>query len=82
MAKDPRPWGIHEVLGTSSVSLVGDATAPLDFPLAGAPGESPAVGEPITDQKKPSAATAFDRDQEVGASLGKGEEKGRWACSA
>ena len=76
MAKDLRPWGIPEDLRTSSVSLVGDATATLDFPLAGAPGESPAVGKPITDQQKPSAAAAFARDQEVGAVLGKLEEKG------
>ena len=62
--------------------LVGDATAPLDFPLAGAPGESPAVGEPIADQPKPFAGLLFDGDQEVGVAMGEVEEKGRFAYSA
>jgi hypothetical protein len=60
----------------------GDVTAPFDFPLAGAPGEPPAVGEPISDQAKPVAATVFDGDQEVRAALGEVKEKGLFACSA
>ena len=60
----------------------GDVTAPFDFPLGGAPGDPPAVGEPVSDQPKPFAAPVFDGDQEVGAALGEVEEKGRFACSA
>ena len=30
----------------------GDVTAPFDFPLGGAPGDPPDVGEPIADQPK------------------------------
>ena len=41
-----------------------------------------AIGEPITDHLKPFAATVFDCDQEVGATLLEVEKKGRFACSA
>ena len=41
-----------------------------------------AMDQPITDHLKPFAATVFNRDQEVGATLLEVEEKGRFACSA
>lgn len=58
----------------------GDVTASLDFPLAGAPGDPAAVGEPIANQPKPFAAPMFDGDKEVGAALGEVNEKVRFAC--
>ncbi len=60
----------------------GDLTAPFYLPSAGAPGDSPAVGQSVSDQPKTLAAAVFDGDQEVGAALGEEEEKGRVACSA
>ena len=59
-----------------------DVTAPFAFPLAGAPRDPPAVGEPIADQSKTPAGQAFYGDQEVGTALDEVEEKGRFACSA
>jgi hypothetical protein len=50
--------------------------------VTGLPGCTTTVGEPITDQLKPFAATVFDGDQEVGVALGEVDEKGRFACSA
>ena len=41
-----------------------------------------AIGEPIADYAKPFAATVFDRDQEVGATLLEVDEKGRFVCRA
>jgi len=60
-----------------------DVPAPFDFPLAGAPGDLPAVGEAVSDQAKALAKSMFDRDQEVGhAALGEVKEKRQFACSA
>jgi len=77
-----RPLLHHPLRCRHSPQAPGDVTAPFDFPLAGAPGDPAAVGESITDQPKPLAAAVFNGDQEVGAALGKVEEKGRFACSA
>ena len=41
-----------------------------------------AISQPITNDLKPLAAAVFHRDQEVGDTLPKVEEKGRFACSA
>ncbi len=60
----------------------GEITATFAFSLAGLKRRLPAVGQPITDHLKPLAATVFDGDQEVGATLLEVEEKGRFACSA
>ena len=51
------------------------AMAPLEQCLC-------AIGEPITDDPKAFAATVFDRNQEVGATLLEIEKKGRFACNA
>ena len=50
--------------------------------VAGFPGNLAAIGQTVTDQPKPLAASVFDRDQEVGTALGEKEEKERLACSA
>lgn len=60
----------------------GEVTGAFAFTLAGFKRRLPAVGQPITDQLKPPAATVFDRNQEVGTTLLEVEEKGRFACSA
>ena len=76
------PLLYHPVRRWHRPQLPGDVAAPFDFPLAGAPGDSAAVGEPVSDQAKSLAAAVFDGDQEVGVALGEVEEKGRFACSA
>ena len=77
-----RPLLHHPVRRRHRPQLPSDVTTSLDFPVAGAPGDPAAVGEPIADQLEPFAAPVFDGDQEVGAALGEVEEKGRFACSA
>lgn len=77
-----RPLLHHPLRSRHGPHVPGDVAAPFDFPLARAPGDPPAVGEPVSDQAKSPAAAVFDGDQEVGAALGEVEEKGRFACSA
>lgn len=59
-----------------------DVAAMANFMVAGFPGHMTAVGQTITDQPKPFAASVLDGDQEVGTALGEEEEKGRLACNA
>ncbi len=74
---------LHHPLRCRHGPQVPDHVAtPFDLPLAGAPGDSAAVGEPVSDQAKSFAAAVFDGDQEIGAALGEVEGKGRFACSA
>ena len=77
-----RPLLHHPLRCRHRPQLPGNVTASLDFPLAGAPGDPAAVGEPIANQAKPFAASMFDGDQEVGAALGEVNEKERFACRA
>ena len=47
-------WSRHRSQGP------GDVTTPFHLSSAGAPGGSPAVGQSVSDQPKPPAATMFD----------------------
>ena len=77
-----RPLRHHPFRRRHGPEAPGDVAAPFHLPPAGAPRDPAAIGEPVSDQSKSLAAAVFDGDQEVGAALGKVEEKGRFACSA
>lgn len=56
----PRPLLHHPLRCRHGPQVPGDVTAPFELLLAGAPGDLPAVGEPVSDQAKTSAAAMFD----------------------
>ena len=55
-----RPLLHHPLRYRHRPQVPGDVTASLDFPLAGAPGDPAAVGEPIANQPKSFAAPMPD----------------------
>ena len=77
-----RPVLHHPLRRRHRAQRPGDVTASAHLPSTGAPQDPAAVGEPVSDELKTHTATVFDGNQEVGASLGEEEEKGRFACRA
>ena len=72
----PPLWGGH------AAQRPGEVVATLALAVAALEQRLAAVGQPITDDTKASAAAVFDGNQEVGATLLEVEENGRLACSA
>lgn len=60
-----RPLLHHPLRRQHGPQVAGDVAAPFDLPRAGAPGDTAAVGEAVSDQAKSPAAAVFDGYQEV-----------------